>query len=720
MGDTTATAAFDQVLFDTAPTGHTLRLLELPAAWSGFLNSNARGTSCLGPLAGLVAQKALYDASRQALTDPKRTVLVLVSRAEPAALNEAERTRGELAALGVTRQELVLNAIFQAQDRDDPTALALESQGARALAQMPAPLAALPTMRVPLLPVGLVGIEALRALLGGPAEVHAAALCAASLRSADAPAPPLSALLPRLSAGGRGVIMTMGKGGVGKTSVAVSLAVELARQGHRVHLTTTDPAAHVAAALGEPVQGLQVSRIDPAVETRLYTEEVLATSGATLDGAGRALLEEDLRSPCTEEIAVFRAFARVVAEGQDRLVVIDTAPTGHTLLLLDAAEAYHREVARTTSAVPAEVRALLPRLRDPAFTRVLLVTLPEATPVHEAARLQADLVRARIQPMAWVINQSMTPLAVTDPILLQIARCRGTLYRRGAGLVRAGGAGAMASCGERGAAQPDPSQPRGGGGRRLASFRFAGGLYADEDGGCRSRPVFPGSLPDAVDLPGYGPGCRDRGTCAPGVTAALDRMSVGTTSIPIAVGPDPDDVPAASPRSATRSWGRSSATSACWPCRCVQNWVIGPILMFGLAVVFLRDKPEYMVGLIIIGLARCIAMVIVWNELAEGDTEYCAGLVAFNSIFQVLFFSVYAYLFATVLPAWIGLKGVVVHVTIGEIARSVAIYLGMPFAAGFLTRRALRVSQGRRLVRERGSYLASARSPWWRCSSPSW
>ncbi len=213
--------------------------------------------------------------------------------------------------------------------------------------------------------------------------------------------------------------MTMGKGGVGKTSVAVYVAVELARRGHKVHLTTTDPAAHVEETLGAAPPGIRVSRIDPATETRAYSEEVLRTAGANLDAAGRALLEEDLRSPCTEEIAVFRAFARIVDEGEHGFVVIDTAPTGHTLLLLDAAESYHREVLRTSGSAPEEVRRLLPRLRDATFTKVLLVTLPEATPVHEAEALQRDLERADIRPFGWVINQSLRPLTVTDPVLVK-------------------------------------------------------------------------------------------------------------------------------------------------------------------------------------------------------------------------------------------------------------------------------------------------------------
>ncbi|MBX7195206.1 MAG: PhoH family protein [Sandaracinaceae bacterium] len=428
LGDPGASADVDHVIFDTAPTGHTLRLLELPAAWSGFLETNVGGTSCLGPLAGLAAQRELYAHARASLIDPTRTALVLVSRAERAALLEAERTRHELEALGITRQELVLNGLFHAQDASDAIAAAMERRELDALGAMPAGLAALPRTEIPLLPFGLVGVTALSRIaetLNHPRRGDSVSQTEPS-READearavlegAGARTLAALVPALEAEGHGVVMTMGKGGVGKTTVAVAVAVELARRGHAVHLTTTDPAAHVHEALGEAVAGLRVSRIDPEAETRAYTEEVLRTTGASLDEAGRALLEEDLRSPCTQEIAVFRAFARVVAEGERGFVVIDTAPTGHTLLLLDAAESYHREVLRMAGSAPAEVRALLPRLRDPAFTKILLVTLAEATPVHEAAALQRDLARAEIHPFAWVIDQSLAPLAVRDPVLV--------------------------------------------------------------------------------------------------------------------------------------------------------------------------------------------------------------------------------------------------------------------------------------------------------------
>jgi arsenite-transporting ATPase len=427
LADAAATAAFDHVVFDTAPTGHTLRLLALPAAWTGFLEANVGGTSCLGPLAGLKAQQALYDGAHATLIDGARTALVLVARAERAALTEAERTRHELAALGITRMELVVNGIFTARDAADPIAVAMQRQGDRALAAMPAGLAALVRTDLPLLPFGLVGMAALRALFGGGDEIAAAAATAPASTAAPA-LPPLLALLPALEQDGKGVILTMGKGGVGKTTVAVTIAVALAQRGHQVHLTTTDPAAHVTAALGADVPNIRVSRIDPVAETRAYAAEVMRTAGAGLDAAGRALLDEDLRSPCTEEIAVFRAFARVVDEGAHGFVVIDTAPTGHTLLLLDAAESYHREVLRTAGHAPEEVRRLLPRLRDAAFSKIVLVTLPEATPVHEAAQLQRDLARAEIRPFAWVINQSLVPLAVTDPVLVRRRAAEGRYH----------------------------------------------------------------------------------------------------------------------------------------------------------------------------------------------------------------------------------------------------------------------------------------------------
>lgn len=412
LGEPASTADFDHVIFDTAPTGHTLRLLTLPSAWSGYIDSSHGGASCLGPLAGLENQKALYAATVERLSDPARTRVVLVARADAAALREAERTRHELAELGVANLQLAINGLFYAAG-NDPVAVAMEQRSTAALLAMPAGLGALPRRVVPFLPRGTVGLAALRAIVA-PAPTAAPEVAPAT--STNLPGG-LAALIDELASAGRGVVMTMGKGGVGKTTVAAAVAVALARRGHRVHLTTTDPAAHVAAAVDGEIAGLSLSRIDPAAEVATYTEEVLGKARGALDASALALLEEDLRSPCTEEIAVFRAFAREVDRGNDGFVVLDTAPTGHTILLLDAAEAYHREVLRTRGEMPAAVTQLLPRLRDPGFTHVLIVTLPEATPVHEAERLQGDLARAGIQPWAWVIEQSLLASGSRDPLL---------------------------------------------------------------------------------------------------------------------------------------------------------------------------------------------------------------------------------------------------------------------------------------------------------------
>ncbi len=428
LGDATATALFEHVIFDTAPTGHTLRLLTLPSAWSGFMESNTTGSSCLGPLAGLQTQQTLYQDTVRALSDPAVTTLVMVTRAEVTAFREAARTSGELKALGVSNQHLVINAVFQSNSGDDPFAVAMQQRGEKAISEMPLVLQDLPRTLIPLTAGGVLGVVALRNLGRIPAaNVQPEATAQQELRPSglkhhELPLP-LAAMIADLAAPGHGVILAMGKGGVGKTTVAAAVAVALADRGFEVHLSTTDPAAHIAAAVaGRTITNLTVSRIDPVAETARYSNEVMQNAGAGLDDSGKALLAEDLRSPCTEEIAVFRAFADAVAKGTNRFVVLDTAPTGHTVLLLDSALAYHREVTRQTAGMPEAVQNLLPRLRDPEFTRVLIVTLPEATPVHEAAELQRDLRRAEIEPYAWVINQSLSPLNLTDPLLSERQR----------------------------------------------------------------------------------------------------------------------------------------------------------------------------------------------------------------------------------------------------------------------------------------------------------
>jgi arsenite-transporting ATPase len=391
-------------------------LLTLPTAWNEFIGSSTGGASCLGPLAGLEKQKALYAATVARLANPGETTVILVSRPETSSLREAERTRGELSDLGVVNLHLAINGFFTATGSADAIANAMAHRASNALIAMPKTLADLPGTTIQFLPRGTVGLDALR-LMAHPEGATAGAMTK-QIETTALP-PGLASLIDDIAKVGHGVVMTMGKGGVGKTTVAAAIALALAKRGGKVVLSTTDPAAHVAAAIDGAVPGLTVTRIDPEQEVAQYTQDVLEKAGKSLDAGGRAMLEEDLRSPCTEEIAVFRAFARTVDEGKDGFVVLDTAPTGHTILLLDAAEAYHREVMRTQGDMPEAVRQLLPRLRDKDFTHVLIVTLPEATPVHEAERLQGDLARAGIKPFAWVINQSLLASGTHDPLLCQ-------------------------------------------------------------------------------------------------------------------------------------------------------------------------------------------------------------------------------------------------------------------------------------------------------------
>lgn len=425
LGDPAATAEFDTVIFDTAPTGHTLRLLALPSAWSEFIETNTTGESCLGPLAGFSASRELYSRTVEALADPVLTTLVLVSRPDVASLKEAARSSEELRELGVRNQRLVINGRFVASRSGDAIADALELQGAQALRDVPAALSRLQRAEVPLVvfpPVGLDGLRRLASACPGPQAVAGDEIGPVAVTETGT----LCALVDEIAGRGSGVVMTMGKGGVGKTTIAAAIAVELAGRGLKVHLSTTDPAAHLLDALGETETSLEVGRIDPAAEVAAYREQVLSTAGSGLDPSALAMLEEDLRSPCTEEIAVFRAFAGVVARAAEGFVILDTAPTGHTLLLIDSSESYHREVSRNATDTPAEVLDLLPRLRDPDFTKVLIVTLAEATPVSEALRLQDDLERAGIVPWAWIIEQSFALVDTDDPAL----RARGASEAR--------------------------------------------------------------------------------------------------------------------------------------------------------------------------------------------------------------------------------------------------------------------------------------------------
>ncbi|RZL90589.1 MAG: arsenical pump-driving ATPase [Variovorax sp.] len=428
-------ATFDHIVFDTAPTGHTLRLLSLPKAWSGFLQDNDRGASCLGPHSGLKMQEARFKAALDALGDPARTTVILVARPDKGALAEAARTSEELQALGLRNQRLAINGVFHASELSDAVACAIEALGEQAVAEMPESLRSLPRDTVPLRAFDTVGLPALRALLG--AAPPAASADAAASPTATPPLQGLAALADELAAAGQGLIMVMGKGGVGKTTVAAALALGLVQRGKTVHLSTTDPAAHLASTLDGEVQGLRVDRIDPKLETQRYVEKIMAARSPGLDAQEQALLREDLRSPCTEEVAVFNAFSRIVSEARSAFVVLDTAPTGHSLLLMDATGAYHRQMVREFEAQGGRIVTPLMRLQDAAYTRIILVTLPEVTPVSQAAALQDDLRRAGIEPYAWVLNKSVLAAGTHDPLLAaRLAGERRQIERMSAGLAR--------------------------------------------------------------------------------------------------------------------------------------------------------------------------------------------------------------------------------------------------------------------------------------------
>jgi len=418
LTDDELTSAYDHIVFDTAPTGHTIRLLQLPGAWTGFLETGKGDASCLGPLAGLEKQRSQYKAAVAALSDSSRTRLILVARAQQTTLREVARTYEELAAIGLHNQYLLINAIMPAEQlADDSLAMAIYRREQAALAAIPQQLADLPRDEVMLKSFNMVGLIALRSLLANDGAENVT--LNEPIKLGDHPS--LADLIDEIAQEGHGLVMLMGKGGVGKTTLAAAMAVDLARRGLPVHLTTSDPAAHLQETLDGVLDHLTVSRIDPHAETERYRQHVLASKGAQLDAQGRALLEEDLRSPCTEEIAVFQAFSRIIREAGKKFVVMDTAPTGHTLLLLDATGAYHREVARQ---MQSGVHYLTPmmQLQDSRQTKVLIATLAETTPVLEAAHLQDDLRRAGIEPWAWIVNNSIAATPVKSPLLQQRAR----------------------------------------------------------------------------------------------------------------------------------------------------------------------------------------------------------------------------------------------------------------------------------------------------------
>lgn len=406
---------YDHIIFDTAPTGHTLRLLQLPTAWNGFLEESTHGASCLGPLSGLSDKKDFYAKTVEVLSNPSKTTLILVTRPDDSSLFEADRASKELKEIGVKNQILIVNGLLQTHLEEDEVSAAFYHRQRNALQHIPDRLKQIAVYSLPFVSYSLTGVGNLRDLF----KHYSVSSKMVKLEHENVRLPRLNEMINDFSSNGTKLIFTMGKGGVGKTTVASAIAVGLVEKGHRVHLTTTDPAGHLHYQFENDQfnQNLTISSINPKEEVEKYKADVLTKAGKDLDEEGLAYLKEDLNSPCTEEIAVFRAFAEVVAKSENEMVVIDTAPTGHTLLLLDAAQSYSKEIAKSTGEVPESVTKLLPQIRNAEETAVVIVTLAEATPVLEASRLQEDLRRANINPQWWVINQSLYATNTIDPVL---------------------------------------------------------------------------------------------------------------------------------------------------------------------------------------------------------------------------------------------------------------------------------------------------------------
>ncbi len=401
---------FDHIIFDTAPTGHTLRMLQLPSAWSGFISESKHGASCLGQLSGLESKKAVYKKAVETLADGNLTTLLLVTRPETAPIAEAQRASDELGALGINNQRLVINGVLESHYTNDKAETALFEKQQTALKSIPNSLLKRSITMVPLRAYNITGIENVRHMLSFSCSASAGTV-------SDLPdAYQLSDIVDEIYKSGKKVVFTMGKGGVGKTTIAAAIALGLSKKGQKVRLATTDPADHLNLVVGQE-NGIPISHIDERNELKKYQEEVLTKARQTMSEEDLEYVKEDLRSPCTQEIAIFRAFAEIVAKSKEETVVLDTAPTGHTILLLESAQSYNQQIENTGGDVSSAEKELLPRLKNSKETEVIIVTLAETTPFYEAQRLADDLKRAGLAVKWWVINASYSLTDTTSEFL---------------------------------------------------------------------------------------------------------------------------------------------------------------------------------------------------------------------------------------------------------------------------------------------------------------
>jgi arsenite-transporting ATPase len=421
VGDEDITSLYDHIVLDTAPTGHTLRLLALPSAWNGFIADNKTGSSCLGPVSGLSEYKKLYESVVSNLKDLEKTLLILVSRAEKLSLLEASKASYELKNQGMKNQHLIINGVFTCND-NDKIAQAFSLKSREAISSIPNNIKNLDSTQIGFYPKGVVGIQSLKSIVNEDIANEfdgAKEKLEKELENTFDGINTWNSLIDDIQKDGNGLIMTMGKGGVGKTTFASLIASKLIEKGHKVTLSTTDPASHLEY-ISQDSDNLIIEKIDPKVETQRHVENVIAKNEDKLSADDMALLKEELSSPCIEEIAIFEAFAKNVEKAKDRFVVLDTAPTGHTLLLLDASSAYHKEVLKNSNdEMSNELTSLLPRIKDKDFTKILLVSLAEATPTHEAKDLQEDLKRTGITPYAWLVNRSFALTKSSNNLLCQ-------------------------------------------------------------------------------------------------------------------------------------------------------------------------------------------------------------------------------------------------------------------------------------------------------------